>query len=59
MRVFVAGRQSGGPQQLSGELGPVLTNGSVAGIAYSYTADAAGSVKSIVTSGAGTGKITT
>jgi pectate lyase len=39
--------------------GPVLTNGSVAGIPYSYTADAAGSVKSIVTSGAGTGKITT
>jgi pectate lyase len=39
--------------------GPVLTNGSVAGIPYSYTADAAGSVKSIVTSGAGTDKITT
>jgi pectate lyase len=39
--------------------GPVLTSGSVASIPYSYTVDTASSVKSIVTSGAGTGKITT
>jgi pectate lyase len=39
--------------------GPVLTSGSVAGIPYAYTVDTASSVKSVVTSGAGTGKITT
>jgi len=38
--------------------GTVLTSGSVAAIPYSYTVDTAGSVKSIVTAGAGTGKIT-
>jgi pectate lyase len=37
--------------------GTPQTNGSVASIPYSYTLDAASSVKSIVTSGAGTGKI--
>jgi pectate lyase len=35
------------------------TSGSVAGIPYSYTLDAASSVKSIVTAGAGVGKIAT
>jgi pectate lyase len=39
--------------------GPVLTSGSVASIPYSYSVDTASSVKSIVTSGAGTGRITT
>ena len=38
--------------------GTVLTSGSVAAIPYSYPIDTAGAVKSIVTSGAGTGKIT-
>lgn len=37
--------------------GPVLTNGSVAGIPYAYTVDPPSSVKSIVLAGAGTGKI--
>ncbi|HWB37235.1 MAG TPA: LamG-like jellyroll fold domain-containing protein [Rugosimonospora sp.] len=39
--------------------GTILTSGSVASIPYAYTLDPASSVKSIVTSGAGTGKITT
>jgi pectate lyase len=39
--------------------GAILTGGSVAGIPYAYTVDSASSVKSIVTGGAGTGKITT
>jgi pectate lyase len=39
--------------------GPILTSGSVAAIPYGYTVDNPGSVKSIVTAGAGTGKITT
>jgi pectate lyase len=38
--------------------GTVLTSGTVASIPYAYTVDTAGSVKSIVTAGAGTGKIT-
>ena len=38
--------------------GTVLTSDSVAAIPYSYTVDTASSVKSIVTAGAGTGKIT-
>ncbi|WP_345633437.1 hypothetical protein [Rugosimonospora acidiphila] len=39
--------------------GPIPTGGSVASIPYAYTVDPAASVKSIVTTGAGTGKITT
>ncbi len=39
--------------------GTILTGGSVASIPYSYSVDPAASVKSIVTAGAGTGKITT
>jgi pectate lyase len=39
--------------------GTILTNGSVAAIPYSYSLDPSGNVKSIVTSGAGTGKIST
>lgn len=39
--------------------GTILTSGSVAGIPYTYTVDSVSSVKSIVTAGAGTGKITT
>jgi pectate lyase len=39
--------------------GTPQTNGSVAGIPYSYTLDAASGVKASVTSGAGTGRITT
>ena len=39
--------------------GPILTSGSVAAIPYAYTVDNPSSVKSIVTSGAGTGRITT
>jgi pectate lyase len=39
--------------------GTILTNGSVASIPYSYSVDPASSVKSIVTAGAGTGKIST
>jgi pectate lyase len=39
--------------------GPILQSGSVASIPYSYTADASANVKSIVTAGAGTGKIST
>jgi pectate lyase len=39
--------------------GAILTGGSVAGIPYAYTVDSASSVKSIVSGGAGTGKITT
>jgi len=39
--------------------GPVLTSGSVASIPYAYTLDPSANVKSIVTSGAGVGKITT
>jgi pectate lyase len=39
--------------------GPVLTSGSVASIPYAYTVDPSANVKSIVTSGAGVGKITT
>jgi pectate lyase len=39
--------------------GPVLTNGSVAAIPYSYSLDPSANVKSIVTNGAGTGKIST
>jgi pectate lyase len=39
--------------------GPILTSGSVASIPYSYSVDPASSVKSIVTAGAGTGKIST
>jgi pectate lyase len=37
--------------------GPILTSGSVGQIPYSYTVDTPSSVKSIVTAGAGTGKI--
>jgi pectate lyase len=37
--------------------GPGQTGGSVAGIPYGYSADAAANVKSIVTAGAGVGKI--
>jgi pectate lyase len=37
--------------------GTPMTNGSVASIPYAYTMDAASSVKSIVTAGAGTGKL--
>ena len=37
--------------------GPILTSGSVGSIPYSYTVDTPSSVKSIVTAGAGTGKI--
>jgi pectate lyase len=39
--------------------GPILTSGSVASIPYSYTVDTPSNVKSIVTAGAGTGKIST
>jgi pectate lyase len=39
--------------------GTILTNGSVASIPYSYSVDPAANVKSIVTAGAGTGKIST
>jgi len=39
--------------------GPILTSGSVASIPYSYTVDTPANVKSIVTAGAGTGKIST
>ncbi len=38
--------------------GTILTSGTVAAIPYSYTVDTPSSVKSIVTAGAGTGKIT-
>jgi len=37
--------------------GTPMTNGSVASIPYAYSMDAASSVKSIVTAGAGAGKI--
>ncbi|WP_249714313.1 pectate lyase family protein [Rhizomonospora bruguierae] len=37
--------------------GPVLTNGSVASIPYGYSVDPAANIKSLVTAGAGTGKI--
>jgi pectate lyase len=39
--------------------GPILTSGSVASIPYSYTVSDPNAVKSAVTAGAGTGKITT
>jgi pectate lyase len=39
--------------------GPGQTGGTVASIPYSYTLDAGSSVKSIVTAGAGVGKIST